>query len=94
MEETVPRLRRCGKRRLRRKVQKCQEAGLRMRYLIVLNLDDGVSPSETARRLHVSRKTVCRVARRFREEGEAGLADRREGNDQKKLDKGLSGIAV
>jgi transposase len=63
-----------------------------MRYLIVLNLEDGVSPSETAKRLHVSRNTVYRVARRFRSEGEAGLIDRREGNGKKKLDDDYLGL--
>jgi AraC-like DNA-binding protein len=72
MEEIVPRLHRRDKRRLHRKVQRCRDARLRTRYLIILNLGDGISASETAQRLHVSRNTVYRVARRFREEGEAG----------------------
>jgi transposase len=42
--------------------------------------------SETARLLGVARKTVYRVAARFREAGEAGLIDRREENGQQKLD--------
>ncbi len=92
MEEIVPRLRRPDKRRLHRKVQKCRDARLRTRYLIILNLSDGISASETARRLHVSRTTVYRVARRFREPGEAGLVDRREENGQKKLDEDSLGL--
>lgn len=92
MEEIVPRLQRRDKRRLHRKVQKCREARLRARYLIVLNLSDGISASETAKRLHVSRNTVYRVARRFGEEGEAGLVDRREDNGEKKLDDDYLGL--
>ena len=84
MEGIVPRLQRRDKRRLQKKVRKCRDARLRTRYLIVLNLADGASPSETARVLCVSRNTVYQVARRFREAGEAGLVDRREENGEKK----------
>lgn len=92
MEAIVPRLQRRDKRRLGRKAQKCGEARLRIRYLIILNLSDGISPSETAKRLDVSRNTVYRVAERFREEGEAGLMDRREDNGEKKLDDDFLGL--
>lgn len=92
MEDIVPRLHRRDKRRLHGKAGKCGDARLRIRYLIVLNLDDGISPSETAKRLHVSRNTVYRVARRFREVGEAGLIDRREDNGEKKLDDDYLGL--
>jgi transposase len=54
--------------------------------LIILNLDDGISPTETARRLKVARSTIYRIAERFREAGEAGLVDRREENGDRKLD--------
>jgi transposase len=92
MEDIVPRLRRRDKRRLHRKARNCGDARLRIRYLIVLNLGDGISASETAKRLHVSRSTVRRVAQRFREEGEAGLIDRREENGEKKLDDDYLGL--
>ncbi len=92
MEEIVPRFERRDKRRLHRIVQKCRDASLRTRYLIILNLSDGISASETAKRLHVSRNTVYAVARRFREEGEAGLVDRREDNGEKKLDDDYLGL--
>jgi transposase len=59
---------------------------LKTRYLIVLNLDDGLRPTEVGRRLKVSRSTVYRVAARFCECGEAGLIDRREENGDRKLD--------
>lgn len=86
MEGIVPKLSRRDKKRLLEVAQTCREALLKMRYLIVLNLDDGVSPTETARRLKVSRSTVYRVAERFTKYGEAGLFDGREENGELKLD--------
>lgn len=56
------------------------------RYQIVLNLADGRSPTETARAVQVARATVYRVAKRFRDDGEPGLVDRREDNGSTKLD--------
>ena len=86
MEGIVPKLHSSAKKRLLKEAQSCREANLKTRYLIVLNLDDGITPSETARRLKVSRTTVYRVAARFNERGEAGLVDRREENGDRKLD--------
>ena len=86
MEGIVPKLSRRDKRCLLDQARSCREAKLKTRYLIVLNLDDGIGPTETARRLKVSRSTVYRVAARFRECGEAGLVDRREENGDRKLD--------
>lgn len=74
------------KQRLVNNVRMCQDAALRTRYLIILNLEDGVSPTEISRRLKVARSTVYRVASRFLEQGEAGLIDRREENGERKLD--------
>ncbi|MGD9857438.1 MAG: helix-turn-helix domain-containing protein, partial [Planctomycetaceae bacterium] len=51
---------------------------MRTRYLIIINLLHGRSPTPTAGVLHVSRATVYHVAERFREWGEAGLSARRE----------------
>jgi transposase len=79
-------LNRPSKRRLRRVAHRSKDAGLRARICIVLNLATGVSPTMTARCLCVSRTTVYKVARRFREDGEAGLVDRREENGAEKLD--------
>jgi hypothetical protein len=78
MDGIVICLGRSAKRRIARKLREIDDAGLATRYLIVLNLDEGRSPTEIARILHVSRTTVYRVAWRFRECGEAGLIDRRE----------------
>ena len=86
MEGIVPKLSRRDKTRWVKVAQGCREALLKTRYLIVLNLDDGISPTETARRLKVARSTVYRVAERFTKEGEAGLIDGREENGERKLD--------
>jgi len=86
MEAIVAGLDRRRKRRLRKIAQKCKDAQLKMRYLIVLNLADGQPPTEVARTLQVARSTVYEVARRFREHGEAGLVDRREEDGEQKLD--------
>lgn len=86
MEGILPRLRVRDKERLLERMRTSEEAALRTRYLIILNLDDGISPTETAHRLKISRSTVYRVAARFREVGEAGLVDRREDNGERKLD--------
>ena len=52
----------------------------RVRCLIVVNLVRGSSPTEIARMLQCSRSHVHRVAKRFIDEGHAGLVDRREDN--------------
>jgi transposase len=86
MEGIVPKLSGRDKTRLLKVAQSCREAELKTRYLIILNLDDGISPTQVGRRLKVSRSTVYRVAARFCECGEAGLIDRREENGDRKLD--------
>ena len=86
MEGIVPVLRGSAKDRLCRHLRTCREAKLRTRYLIILNLLNGRTPTQTAGVLHVSRSTVYNVAARFREWGEAGLVDRREENGERKLD--------
>ena len=77
---------RSAKRRICRKLRKCEDAVLAKRYLILVNWDEGRSPTEIAGMMHVSRTTVYRVAWRFREYGEAGLIDRREENGKPKVD--------
>ena len=86
MDGIVICLGRSAKRRFARKLREIEDAGLATRYLIIINLDEGRSPTEIARILHVSRTTVYRVAWRFRECGEAGLIDRREDNGEAKVD--------
>jgi transposase len=53
---------------------------------MILNLDEGRSVVDTACALGVSESTVRRVRRRFLQQGEAGLVDRREDNGDGKLD--------
>jgi transposase len=86
MDGIVVCLGRSAKRRIAKNLRECRDAKLARRYLIVINLAQGRSPTEVARLLHVSRTTVYRVARRFRECSEAGLIDRREENGKTKVD--------
>lgn len=73
------------KRNLEQCMRNCKEAQLKTRYLIVLNLAEGFSPTKTAKAHKVARSTVYRVAERFRQQGEAGLIDQRQENGTKKL---------
>jgi transposase len=75
-----------AKERLVGQMRQCRDAKMRTRYLIIINLADGATPAETARRLKVARSTVYRVGERFAECGEAGLVDRREENGERKLE--------
>jgi transposase len=59
---------------------------------MVFNLWNGRSARQTAAVLGVSNTTVYRVAERFREYGEAGLYDGREGNGAAKLDPDYLGL--
>lgn len=86
MEGILPALRWSVKERLLRNLKTCREAELRTRYLIIVNLMRGRAARCTAEVLSVSRSTVYRVARRFREEGELGLVDRRCDNGGRKVD--------
>jgi len=52
-----------------------------------VNLIHGRSFADIVRSLHVGRLTVYDVAKRFRECGEVGRIDRREENEDRKLDK-------
>ena len=51
-------------------------SGQTRRARILLSLDEGRSPTETARLLHISRATVHLWHRRYRAEGLGGLVDR------------------
>jgi transposase len=85
MEGIIPDLSRRDKRRLRKRIKGCKDAKLKTRLLVILNLADGRSPSDTARAQSISRSTVYRVAAKFTEEGIEGLVDRREENGELKL---------
>jgi transposase len=86
MDGIVICLGRSAKRRIHRKLRECQDGGLKIRYLILVDLDEGCTPTEIAAMLHVSRTTVYRVAWRYQECGEVGLIDRREDNGEAKVD--------
>jgi len=86
MDGIIPQLRFVEKEKLLRHLRQCRNAELKTRYLIVMNLVAGRSPTETANVLNVSSSTVYRVAQRFGKQGELGLLDRREDNGETKLD--------
>src|SRR5262245_28510937 len=71
--------------KLRHKAGSIAEAATRLRYLIVLQADQGVPKAQIARALGCCRQTVDRVINRYNELGEAGLLDRREDNGQQKV---------
>lgn len=85
MDGIIPKLSRADKRRLEKRCRKPKDGDQKTRYLIILNLADGRSASDTAKALKVHRSTVYRVAARFREEGVEGLIDHRENNGERKL---------
>ena len=84
MSTILPRLRLAVKDRVLKSLRRCTDAKLKIRYLIIVLLNEGRSPEHIARHLEVSRSTVYRVAGRFREHGEFGLLDRRAGNGPNK----------
>jgi transposase len=86
MDGILPKAAFAVKHKVNRHMRECRDAGLKGRYLIIVNLLNGRSPTQTAEVLNVARSTVYRVAERFRELGEFGLLDRREDNGDLKLD--------
>lgn len=72
-------------RRFRKLARQTKDSKLARRYLIMLNLDEGRSVADTACALGVSESTIRRLRRRFLQQGEAGLVDRREDNGETKL---------
>jgi transposase len=86
MVSILPKLRFTVKQRLLKQLRQCRQAVLRLRYLIIINLDNGRSARHTAAVLRVHCTTVYRVAHRFRDYGEWGLYDGRADNGRTKLD--------
>src|SRR3972149_6359859 len=84
MEGIIPALHGSAKERLCRQLRKCRDSKLRTRYLVIINLGNGRPADPRAGAGRVSRSSVYRIARRFREAGEAGLIDRREENGERK----------
>jgi transposase len=87
----LPRVRFSVKERLLRHLRRCRDAGLRTRYLIIINLLNGRSAYDTATVLGIHNTTVYRVAKRFRHYQEAGLLDAREDNGAEKLGEAFLG---
>jgi len=85
MERIVIKLTRQVKRHFRRTIKKIKDARLKTRYLIILHTADGRSRRNIAKMLLCSASTVDRVRRRFGEEGELGLIDRRGDNGPAKV---------
>ena len=85
-ERIVVDLPRKVKRRLRRRMQDCRDAELRVRYNAVLLYAEGRGTTEIAAVLGCSTSTAIRAANRFLAEGEAGLFDRRSENGDRKVD--------
>jgi transposase len=92
MPDIVPKVRRSVKEKMGKRFQKCRIASVRIRYLIVFNLWNGRSAREIERVLKVHNTTVYRVAKRFRERGEAALWDGREDNGAGKLSEAFLGM--
>jgi len=82
MDGIMPRLRFAEKEKLLQHLRQCRGAALKTRYLIVVNLVRGRSPTQITEALNISH----RVAQRFSEQDELGLLDRREDNGELKLD--------
>jgi transposase len=88
----VPTVRRSVKEKMGKRFRKCSIASVRVRYLIIFNLWNGRGPRELESILKVHNTTVYRVAKRFREFGEAALWDGRENNGDNKLSEAFLGI--
>jgi transposase len=74
------------RRKLSRWAMTSRDAGFRLRCTIVLNLVRGEPVQRISEILGCSRSQVYRVARRFVQQGEIGLSDRREDNGETKVD--------
>jgi transposase len=92
MPPILPPVRFSVKEKLLKHLRRCRHAGLRLRYLIVINLLNGRGAYQTSEVLGVHNTTVYRVARRFRARGECGLLDGREDNGPAKLDERYLGL--
>lgn len=64
----------------------CADAALKTRYRIIAHSAEGWSRPRIAEALGCSLSLVSRVRQRWREEGQAGLIDRREDNGDRKAD--------
>src|SRR5215204_1284371 len=92
MSSIVPKVSWFVKEKMRKRFRHCRDALVRIRYLIVFNLWNGRGAREIEPILGVHNTTVYRVAKRFREFGEASLWDGRENNGAEKLSETYLGI--
>jgi transposase len=92
MSSIVSEVRWSVKEKMRKRFQKCRIAAVRVHYLIIFNLWSGRGPRWIGAILGVHNTTVYRVAKRFRERGEASLWDGREGNGAEKLSETYLGM--
>jgi hypothetical protein len=69
MNPIVGKVRFSVKEKLCKHLRRCRNAGVRVRYLIIINLLNDRSAYQTAEVLDVHNTTVYRVARRFRAAG-------------------------
>src|SRR6195256_837850 len=86
MSSILGRVRFSDKEKLCKQLRRIGNAGVRVRYLIVINLLNGRSARTTAEVLRVHNTTVYRVAKRFRQEAAWGLWEAREDKGRTKLD--------
>jgi transposase len=78
-------LSRGARRAIRSAAMHARDADFRLRAKVVVNLVRGRQPGEIHEVLGCSLSQVYRIARRFVEQGELGLADRREDNGELKV---------
>jgi len=91
MSVIVLKVRFAVKERLLKNLRRCRDAGVRLRYLVIVNLLNGRSVRATEEVLKVHNTTVYRVVKRFKAYGEAGLWDGRADNGSEKLDEAYLG---
>lgn len=75
------------RRELRRLAMRAKDAGMRCRCKVVLALVQGTTPTMIAQGGLCAKSQVYRIAERFITEGLAGLADRREDNGERKINR-------
>jgi transposase len=92
MCDIVPKVSWSVKQKMRKRFHKCRIAAVRVRYLIIFNLWNGRGARLIETILEVHNTTVYRLAKRFREFGEACLWDGREDNGTQKLSETYLGV--
>jgi transposase len=86
MPAIVLKVRFAVKERLLKRLRRCRDAGVRLRYLVIINVLNKRSVAAIVAILKLHNTTVYRILKRFRAYGEAGLEDGRADNGSDKLD--------